>query len=209
MSFIDMNIRLTWPKRPDVIPAEGGIFNIGVISDATGRAVMSGENAIAPSFVDVDNGRVSPVTIQIPENTGAARTVRVTCGERCVEIEQSAGTAVMKAVKAVKATPAIKETIPGLSTYGVTGKAGKAGEDGTNYSADTDSMYSVSMLRRALGLKSTSYTSRVDGWAVDVWKYRSGALTSITFDAEPNSTWTTGDVVMARNLSTKEMLILN
>ena len=162
MSFIDMNIRLTWPKRPDVIPAEGGIFNIGVISDAAGRAVISGENVITPSFVDVDNGRVSPVTIQIPENTGAARTVRVTCGERCVEIEQSAGTAVMKAAKAVQAAPAMKETLPGLSTYGV------AGEDGTNYSADTDSMYSVSMLRRALGLKPTSYTSRVDGWAVDV-----------------------------------------
>lgn len=80
MSFIDMNIRLTWPKRPDVIPAEGGIFNIGVISDGAGRAVMSGENVIAPSFVDVDNGRVTPVTIQVPENTGAARTVRVTCG---------------------------------------------------------------------------------------------------------------------------------
>lgn len=188
MSFIVMNIRMTWPKQPDVIPAEGGIFNIGVISDGGGRAVMSGENVIAPSFVDVDNGRVTPVTIQVPENTGAARAVRVTCGGQCVEIEQAAGTAVMRAAKAVKAAAAIKETIPGLSTYGVTGGAGKAGKDGTNYSADTDSIYSVSRLRQALGLKSTSYTNRVDGWAVDVWKYRSGALTSITFDAEPNST---------------------
>lgn len=163
LSFIVMNIRLTWPKRPDVIPADGGIFNIGVISDGAGRAVISGENAVTPSFVDVTGNMVTPVTIQIPENTGAVRTVRVTCGGQSIEINQSAGTVVMKTAKAVKSRPAVNETIPGLSTYGVTGKAGKAGKDGVDYTADVDSMYSVSKLRRDLGLKSTSYTSRVDG----------------------------------------------
>lgn len=165
-SFAIMNIRLTWPKRPDMIPAEGGTFNIGVISDCDGRAVISGENVITPSFVDVNKGKAVPVTIQIPKNAGAARTARVTCCGQCVEITQSTGTVVMKAKAPTR--PAIKETIPGLSTYGVTGSAGKVGKDGTDYKPDIDSMYSASKLRQKLGLKSTSYTNKVDGWAVDV-----------------------------------------
>lgn len=204
-----MSIKLTWPKKPDKIPANGGTFHIGVMCDVADRIILSGENVITPSFVDAKAGELSVVTVHIPANGGTARTIRLICGSEMIDAEQEGKARRNAAPVRSEEKTKVTETIPGISTYGVTGKAGAAGKAGADYSADIDTMYSAADLRKKLGLTSTSYKNKIDGWAVDIWKYRSGALTSITFNAGTNDRWTTSDVVMARNLSTKELLILN